>query len=204
MHILELCFKSGCSLGFPGGSDCKESPYNAGDLGSVLRSGRSPRGGHGNPLQYSCLENPHGQRSLVGYSLWGCKESDMTKWLSTFVGCIGRLYSLGNWDGPWDNRTDAGYKAKAEPGLQQVWLAYLWLEPPSTLGFSTGRLEFRGDTFNSWLSDLLAVPSTGVWNDNGRKNRGIALLSLRVSVVADTRTWGEKGLKIKFKGEDKV
>ena len=120
----------------------------------------------------------------------------MTKWLSTFVGCIGRLYSLGNWDGPWDNRTDAGYKAKAEPGLQQVWLAYLWLEPPSTLGFSTGRLEFRGDTFNSWLSDLLAVPSTGVWNDNGRKNRGIALLSLRVSVVADTRTWGEKGLKI--------
>ena len=39
-------------------------------------------GGHGNPLQYSCLENPHGQRSLVGYiySPWGCKESDMTEW----------------------------------------------------------------------------------------------------------------------------
>ena len=36
------------------------------------------RGGHGNPLQHSCLENPHGQRSLVGYSLWGCKESVMT------------------------------------------------------------------------------------------------------------------------------
>ena len=39
-------------------------------------------GGHGNPLQYSCLENPYGQRSLVGYSPWGCKESDMTKGLS--------------------------------------------------------------------------------------------------------------------------
>ena len=38
--------------------------------------GRSPRGEHGNPLQYSCLENPHGQRSLVGYHPWGCKESD--------------------------------------------------------------------------------------------------------------------------------
>ena len=37
---------------------------------------------HGDPLQYSCLENPHGQRSLVGYSPWGHKESDTTKWLS--------------------------------------------------------------------------------------------------------------------------
>jgi len=40
-------------------------------------------GGHGNPLQYSCLENPHGQRSLVGYTPWGHKELDMTEQLST-------------------------------------------------------------------------------------------------------------------------
>ena len=39
-------------------------------------------GGHGNPLQYSCLENPHRQRSLVGYSPWGHKESDTTERLS--------------------------------------------------------------------------------------------------------------------------
>ena len=45
--------------------------------------GRSPEGGHGNPLQYSCLENPHGQRSLVSYSPWGRKESDMTEQLRT-------------------------------------------------------------------------------------------------------------------------
>ena len=38
---------------------------------------------HGNPLQYSCLENPHGQRSLAGCSLWGHKESDTTDQLST-------------------------------------------------------------------------------------------------------------------------
>ena len=38
------------------------------DVGSIPRLGRSPGGGHGNPLQYSCLENPNGQRSLVGYS----------------------------------------------------------------------------------------------------------------------------------------
>ena len=41
--------------------------------------------GHGNPLQYSYLENPHGQRSLVGYSPRGYKESDMTERLSTFT-----------------------------------------------------------------------------------------------------------------------
>ena len=44
--------------GFPGGSDSKESTCNAGDLGSIPGLGRSSGGGHGNPLQYSCLENP--------------------------------------------------------------------------------------------------------------------------------------------------
>ena len=43
--------------GFPGGSVGKESACNAGDLGSILRSGRSPRERNDNPLQYSCLEN---------------------------------------------------------------------------------------------------------------------------------------------------
>jgi len=47
-----------CQWGFPGGSDGKESACNAGDLGSTPGSGRSPGEGKGNPLQYSCLENP--------------------------------------------------------------------------------------------------------------------------------------------------
>ena len=49
----------------------KNPPANAGDIrdaGSIPGLGRSPGGGHGNPLQYSCLENPHGQRRLAGYS----------------------------------------------------------------------------------------------------------------------------------------
>ena len=46
------------ALGFPGGSDGKESACNAGDLGSIPGSGRSPGEGNGNPLQYSCLEIP--------------------------------------------------------------------------------------------------------------------------------------------------
>ena len=61
-------------MGFPGGSKGKESACNAGDLGSIPGLGRSPGGGQGNPLQYSCLENPQGQRSLVGYSPWSHKE----------------------------------------------------------------------------------------------------------------------------------
>jgi len=66
------------SLDFPGGSDGKESTCNAEDLGLIPGLGRSLERGLGNPLQYSCLENPHGQRSLVGYSPWGHKESDTT------------------------------------------------------------------------------------------------------------------------------
>ena len=45
-------------LGFPGGSMGKESACNAGDSDLIPGSGRSPGGGHGHPLQYSCLENP--------------------------------------------------------------------------------------------------------------------------------------------------
>ena len=70
-------------LGFPGGSDGKESASIAGDLGLIPGLRRSPGAGHGNPFQYSYLENPHGQRSLGSYSSWGHKESDMTEQLST-------------------------------------------------------------------------------------------------------------------------
>ena len=48
-------------------------------MGLILGLGGSLGGGNGNPLQYSCLENLHGQRSLVGYSPWGCQESDLTE-----------------------------------------------------------------------------------------------------------------------------
>ena len=65
-------------MGFPGGSDSKESVCSAGDLGSIPGSGRSPGGGHGNPLQYSCLENPM-DRGARQASPWGHKESDTTE-----------------------------------------------------------------------------------------------------------------------------
>ena len=60
-----------CAMGFPSDSVIRNLPANAGGtegVGSIPGSGRSLRGGNGNPLQYSCLEKSHGQRSLVGYS----------------------------------------------------------------------------------------------------------------------------------------
>ena len=80
-------------LGFPGGSVSKESACNVGDLGLIPGLGRSSGGGHGNSLQYSCLEIPHGQRSLAGCSPWGYKESDKTERLSTAQHLCAKYYS---------------------------------------------------------------------------------------------------------------
>ena len=69
-------------------------PANAGDIrdtGSIPGLGRCSGGGHGHPLQYSCLENPHGQKSLAGYSPWGRKESDtmVVTWHAHTVSALG-------------------------------------------------------------------------------------------------------------------
>ena len=81
-------------MGFPGGSDGKESTCNVGDLGSIPGLGRSPGGGHGNPLQYSCLENPHGQRSPGGYNPWGRRVGHdwVTKYTHSLLWGLPRLY----------------------------------------------------------------------------------------------------------------
>ena len=70
-------------MGFPVGSDSKESTCNVEYLSSIPGLGRSPGGGHDNPLLYSCLGNPPGQRSLAGYSAWDHEESEMMEQLST-------------------------------------------------------------------------------------------------------------------------
>ena len=71
---IHICIPMFRAAVFPGGSAC-----NAGDLGSTSELGRSPGGGYGNPLQDSCLENPHGQTSLAGCNSWGGKEPDTTE-----------------------------------------------------------------------------------------------------------------------------
>ena len=79
---VKVKMKDSCGMGASHMLMVNNLPANVGDIkdtGSIPRSGSSPEGGHGNPLQYSCLENPHGQRSLVGYSPWGRKELDTTE-----------------------------------------------------------------------------------------------------------------------------
>ena len=66
-----------CLIGFPGGSEGKESACNAGDPSTIPVSGRSPGKGNGNPLQYSCMENSTDRGAWGGYSPLGRKESDM-------------------------------------------------------------------------------------------------------------------------------
>ena len=69
-------------MGFPGGASGKEPTCQCRRHKKLEFNpglGGSAGGGHGNPLQRSCLENPHGQKSLAGYSPWGCTESDMTE-----------------------------------------------------------------------------------------------------------------------------
>ena len=76
----ELGSSKGSALiqGFPGGSAGKQSACNAGDPGSTPESGRCPGEGHGNPLQYSCLENAMDGGAWGGYRPWGREESDKT------------------------------------------------------------------------------------------------------------------------------
>ena len=56
--------------------------YSRCGLGNSQAIVTHPGGGHGNPLQYTCLENPHGQRNLEGCNSWGHKELDTTEQLS--------------------------------------------------------------------------------------------------------------------------
>ena len=69
-------------MGFPGGSEVKNPPANAGELGSIPGSGRSPGEGNGNPLQYSCLGNPIDQGAWQATVHGVVEELDMTEWLN--------------------------------------------------------------------------------------------------------------------------
>ena len=104
-------------MGFPGGSDCKESACNEGNLSSIPGWGRSPGGGHGNPLQYSCLENPHRQRSLAGYSPWGRKELDTTEQLNTAQNVIVYMLITGLLGGSVGEKPACNAGATGDKGL---------------------------------------------------------------------------------------
>ena len=81
-------------MGFPGGSDGKESAYNVGALGSIPGLGRYPGGGHGNPLQYSCLGNLHvdWQAIVHGVSRGLTQLSDLAQHSIEYIEYIKLIY----------------------------------------------------------------------------------------------------------------
>ena len=90
MNIEVVC--QAVPYNFPGGSDGEASTYNAGNLGSIPESGRSSGEGNGNPLLPG---KSHGWKGLVGYSLWGRKESDTTEQLRLTLPYNSVIITLG-------------------------------------------------------------------------------------------------------------
>ena len=87
--------------GFPEGSDGKKFTCNVGHPASIPRSGRSPGGQHGNPLQYSCLGNSMNRGGWQATVHGGCRESDTTEWLtlSLFLFSVTKVVPGGKvWD----------------------------------------------------------------------------------------------------------
>ena len=80
-------------MGFPGGAEIKASACNVGDLGSIPGSRRFPGEGNGNPLQYSCLENPM-DGGRCGLQSTGRKESDTTERLHFTLWCFTKRYQI--------------------------------------------------------------------------------------------------------------
>ena len=88
----QICLTPCCLWASQVGPVVKNPPANAGDMGLILGSGRSPGAGNGNPLPHTCPF--HGQRSLAGYSPLCCQESDMKEQLNTTL-CTAYREELG-------------------------------------------------------------------------------------------------------------
>ena len=110
MKMIQRSSKFIWELDFLGGSDSKESTCSAEDLALIPGLGRSPEGGNGNPLQYSCLENPM-DRGAWGATVHGvAKESDMTEWLSLYVIILGNKCKMCIWQQKIEQNINTNYR----------------------------------------------------------------------------------------------
>ena len=149
--------------GFPDGSYDKESACNAGDLGLIPGSGRSPGEGNGKPLQYSCLENPM-DRGAWHYSPWGCRVRH--DWVTnTHIHTYRQLTML--WVPGGQQRDSAIYIHVSilpqTPLPSKPFLAFLSFKSPALKGWTPGQggktqQEARGHQRNTLLVAKLAVP----------------------------------------------
>ena len=128
---------------FLGSSAGKESACNAGDPSWILGLGRCPGEGIGYSLQYSCLENSHGQRRLMVYSPWGCKEWNRTEWLSTAPRCRRHLSTCSE-----EGRSCPGWTAG---GREELCM------PP---GQASKEMETQAASQRSWIPPKFEWAST--------------------------------------------
>ena len=127
---------------FPGGLEGKASACNAGDLGSIPGSGRSPGEGNGNPFQYSCHGQSHGWRSLIGYSPWCHEESDTTE----------QRHILAHGD-KWFGNKSVG---KRENKIFSLPLEIRWFQLQNQTGTTT---QLKEDGIKVILSDVFLKDS---------------------------------------------
>ena len=151
-------------MGFPGGSDGKESACNVGDLGSNPGLGRFPQRRKWQPTPVFLPGEFHVQRSLAGYSPWGLKESDMTEKLTLWVSQVALVIK-----NPFPNAGDIRDRGLI-PGLGRILgkgngnpLWYSCLENPMVWGawWYVVHMFTKSPTWLKWLHTIM--PSTS-WN----------------------------------------
>ena len=141
---------------FPGGSDCKKSTCNAGDLGSIPGLGRSPGGGHGNPLQYSCLENPSpwaeepGGLQSMGSHDWGTTHNQHRRYSLLLKAKIARKLNVKVRDRFLPNRKKVKLYWEKIVKLH----IYSGLYPPESCSGTPVRCEFCFLRYCECLSQL--------------------------------------------------
>ena len=129
---INVLYNVSVKLGFPVGSDGKESSCNAGDLGLIPGLGRSPEEGNGKPLQYSSLENPMDRGTWRAVVHGVTKSQTWLKWLSTHMDrdiIGGDLISLG--------ASLEAQMVKNLPAMQETWVRSLGWEDPLEKGMAT-------------------------------------------------------------------
>ena len=155
-------------LGFPDGSAGKESTCNAGDtggIGSIPGLGKIPCRRKWQPSPVFLPGKSHGQRSLVGYSPEGCKESDTTEHISPL---------LGKHTAPWEQREGATWTAaQGDSGniSEPPWVC--WLNQPSsqnTFGISPFVLFSTLSVWDSSITGMLQILSLNFYSQYGKKN----------------------------------
>ena len=162
-------------LGFPGGSDNKESPANTGDLGFIPGSGRSSGGGSENPLEYPCLENP-ADRGAWWAAVHGVAQSrTQLKWLSMHA-CFGEGNGSQLQYSCLENPRDRGAWWAVIYGVAQSWT---WLKRLSSSSSCNYGGHVRKQDFHGWL----VTTSLHVYMLREKKSIYNSYLFLKSSIV---------------------